>query len=196
MIDVTEIRQLSAEWSVREDVVEKDYSLGWLLAGIANNADLGGWVFKGGTCLRKCYYETYRFSEDLDFTIMPGAPEVPADLVSIFESVGSWLYDTCGLELQVSATSFKRTKNRRGLETTTGKVAFRGPRNPPTLAKIKLDLTSDEPVISETVTRSVFHPYSDASDPLTGVRCYSIVDLLARNCAPLLSAADHVTSTT
>jgi len=27
------------------------------------------WIFKGGTCLRKCYFKDYRFSEDLDFTI-------------------------------------------------------------------------------------------------------------------------------
>ena len=26
------------------------------------------WLFKGGTCLKKCF-ETYRFSEDLDFTL-------------------------------------------------------------------------------------------------------------------------------
>ncbi|MBW6474015.1 MAG: nucleotidyl transferase AbiEii/AbiGii toxin family protein [Anaerolineaceae bacterium] len=25
-------------------------------------------VFKGGTCLRKCYFPDYRFSENLDFT--------------------------------------------------------------------------------------------------------------------------------
>lgn len=25
-------------------------------------------IFKGGTCLRKCYFSNYRFSEDLDFT--------------------------------------------------------------------------------------------------------------------------------
>ena len=25
-------------------------------------------IFKGGTCLRKCYFPEYRFSEDLDFT--------------------------------------------------------------------------------------------------------------------------------
>lgn len=31
-------------------------------------------MFKGGTCLKKCYIETYRFSEDLDFTVLPGGP--------------------------------------------------------------------------------------------------------------------------
>jgi hypothetical protein len=31
MIPLLEIREKSREWSLREDVVEKDYVLGWLL---------------------------------------------------------------------------------------------------------------------------------------------------------------------
>jgi predicted nucleotidyltransferase component of viral defense system len=70
MIDRAEILRLAGELSLRPAVVEKDYVLGWLLAGIERNPQLAGkWVFKGGTCLKKCYFETYRFSEDLDFTI-------------------------------------------------------------------------------------------------------------------------------
>ena len=76
---------LRAEWSLDVGVIEKDYVLGWLLAGIANHPDLAAtWVFKGGTCLRKCYYETYRFSEDLDFTVVEGGPEAPDELQPIF----------------------------------------------------------------------------------------------------------------
>jgi predicted nucleotidyltransferase component of viral defense system len=57
------------EWGLRLDVVEKDYVLGWLLWGIGTEPELATtWVFKGGTCLKKCYLETFRFSEDLDFT--------------------------------------------------------------------------------------------------------------------------------
>jgi len=68
-----EIVQRSLEWGLREDVVEKDYVLGWVLWGIGSDPVLGnGWVFKGGTCLKKCYVETYRFSEDLDFTCCRG----------------------------------------------------------------------------------------------------------------------------
>jgi predicted nucleotidyltransferase component of viral defense system len=41
-----------------------------MLAGINGHNELAeSWVFKGGTCLKKCYFETYRFSEDLDFTL-------------------------------------------------------------------------------------------------------------------------------
>jgi predicted nucleotidyltransferase component of viral defense system len=41
-----------------------------MLAGIYAHEELAGsWIFKGGTCLKKCFFETYRFSEDLDFTL-------------------------------------------------------------------------------------------------------------------------------
>src|SRR5215213_5325668 len=62
MISRRELDELRGEWSLAVDVMEKDYVLGWLLAGIAHHPALSlTWVFKGGTCLRKCYYETDRF---------------------------------------------------------------------------------------------------------------------------------------
>lgn len=70
MIDRGELLEVAGDIGLRPDVVEKDYVLGWLLAGISAHPSLGNtWVFKGGTCLKKCYFETYRFSEDLDFTV-------------------------------------------------------------------------------------------------------------------------------
>ncbi|GAI46757.1 unnamed protein product, partial [marine sediment metagenome] len=51
------------------EIIEKDYILSWVLAGIAANKKLQNkLVFKGGTALKKCYFGNYRFSEDLDFT--------------------------------------------------------------------------------------------------------------------------------
>jgi predicted nucleotidyltransferase component of viral defense system len=70
MISKQELQSFSRELGIRLDVVEKDYVLGWLLAGINQHPVLGPqWVFKGGTCLKKYNFETYRFSEDLDFTV-------------------------------------------------------------------------------------------------------------------------------
>jgi len=78
MIDVLELRERARELSLREDVVEKDYVLGWFLWAIASEPALADtWVFKGGTCLKKCYFETYRFSEDLDFTLIEGRRPSP-----------------------------------------------------------------------------------------------------------------------
>jgi predicted nucleotidyltransferase component of viral defense system len=81
MISHEEIKNLVVEWNIREDVIEKDYVIGWVLWGIGQSEELKDkWIFKGGTCLKKCYLETYRFSEDLDFTLMPDAPLKPEDV--------------------------------------------------------------------------------------------------------------------
>jgi predicted nucleotidyltransferase component of viral defense system len=43
--------------------------LGHFIAAIFNEPELKETlIFKGGTCSKKCWFEEYRFSEDLDFT--------------------------------------------------------------------------------------------------------------------------------
>jgi predicted nucleotidyltransferase component of viral defense system len=64
MIGKREILDTAVRTGLNPSVVEKDYALGWALAGIFAHPEIAGsWVFKGGTCLKKCYFETYRFSE-------------------------------------------------------------------------------------------------------------------------------------
>ena len=61
--------RLARRSGVEPSVIELDWAIGWALWGIARNELLGPrLLFKGGTCLRKCYIPDYRFSEDLDFT--------------------------------------------------------------------------------------------------------------------------------
>ncbi len=191
MITQRELLGLRAEWSLAVDVIEKDYLLGWLLAGIASHDELSrSWVFKGGTCLRKCYYETFRFSEDLDFTIVDGGPEEPDDLTRIFGEIAGWVREESGIELIVDDSSFRQRMNRRGRPTVEGRVAYRGPSGQSSLPKVKLDLTSDEVLVERPVARPIGHPYSDAF-PGPGVWSYSITELfgeklraLAERCRP------------
>jgi len=50
-------------------LIEKDLLLQGLLVELSKSAYfLENFVFKGGTCLTKAYFDYYRFSEDLDFT--------------------------------------------------------------------------------------------------------------------------------
>ena len=59
MISKQEILTLAAQLQLQVQVVEKDYALGWFLAGIRAHPVIGPrWVFKGGTCLKKCFFET------------------------------------------------------------------------------------------------------------------------------------------
>src|SRR5207302_9912709 len=92
MIDRREILEAASSFSLLPNVVEKDYVLGWILAGINANEELAeGWVFKGGTCLKKCYFETYRFSEDLDFTLRNEEHLDEVFLQTAFEEVIAWV---------------------------------------------------------------------------------------------------------
>jgi Nucleotidyl transferase AbiEii toxin, Type IV TA system len=57
MIDKREILEAASSFSLLPNIVEKDYVLGWILAGIDAHEELAeSWVFKGGTCLKKCYF--------------------------------------------------------------------------------------------------------------------------------------------
>ena len=59
MIDRREILDMAGTLGLLPQVVEKDYVLGWVLAGIYQQPALAeSWIFKGGTCLKKCYFET------------------------------------------------------------------------------------------------------------------------------------------
>ena len=71
MIKPGEIQQKARAAGVRDQQIEKDYILSWILIGIAQHEQLSKViVFKGGTVLKKIYFEDYRFSEDLDFTLI------------------------------------------------------------------------------------------------------------------------------
>jgi predicted nucleotidyltransferase component of viral defense system len=191
MISQRELAALRAEWLLDQGVIEKDYILGWLLAGIANHRALAdAWVFKGGTCLRKCYYETYRFSEDLDFTVMKGGPDDPEELGAIFTDIATWVREESGIELIVDDRSFRRRKNKRGNPTTEGRIGYRGPNASPSIPKVKLDITTDEILTSRPVLRPIGHPYSDRLST-SRVLSYSINELfgeklraLAERCRP------------
>ena len=92
MIQKQELLDLAKDFGLQPNVVEKDYLLGWLLAGIGEHpATRDTWVFKGGTCLKKCFFETYRFSEDLDFTLTDPAHLDEAFLHKLFQEVGDWV---------------------------------------------------------------------------------------------------------
>src|SRR5260370_25068774 len=115
MIDRPGILQAASLFSLLPKVVKKDYVLGWILVGINAHEKLAeSWTFKGGTCLKKCYFETYRFSEDLDFTISDEAHLDSAFLTNAFRDVGRWIYDETGIEIPVDQLRFEVLRNPRG----------------------------------------------------------------------------------
>jgi hypothetical protein len=111
VIGKTELLATASELGLAPRVVEKDYGLGWVLAGIARDVDLAGsWLFNCGTCLKKCFFETYRFSEDLDVTVIEPAFLDKDVLLTRFKAIGIWLYDTTGIELPSDLLRFSSNR--------------------------------------------------------------------------------------
>jgi predicted nucleotidyltransferase component of viral defense system len=125
MIDRREILEAASWFSLLPAVVEKDYVLGWILAGIYGHEELAeSWVFKGGTCLKKCYFETYRFSEDLDFTLREEEHLDEEFLRAAFEEVIAWVAEQSGLNLPADQLEFDIYNNPRGRPNCQGKKAI------------------------------------------------------------------------
>ncbi|MEX2271807.1 MAG: nucleotidyl transferase AbiEii/AbiGii toxin family protein [Vicinamibacterales bacterium] len=181
MIPATEIHAVAADLSLDSQIVEKDYVLGWLLAGIYHHPELAdAWTFKGGTCLKKCYFETYRFSEDLDFTLAEAAHLDATFLTRVFTDVASWVYDETGITVPADRLRFETFTNPRGGLSCEGRVYYNGPlQRTRSIPRIKLDLTADELLVLPAVERPVGHPYSDL--PAEGIvaRCYAYEELFA-----------------
>ena len=138
--------------------------------GVGSHGEISeSWVFKGGTCLKKCFFETYRFSEDLDFTLSDPAHLDKAFLQNVFADLSAAIYDSTGIEIPVDAQRIDLYRNPRERVACQARIGYRGPVSPPgaNMPRIKFDLTADELLVLPPSRLPVFHPYSD--EPENGI---------------------------
>ena len=181
MIPKAVILKMAKEQDLFPTTMEKDYALGWILHGIARHPIASKWIFKGGTCLKKCFFDTYRFSEDLDFTIPNGQPYEYDSILSTIAEIARWVESETGILFPIDGISLEEYENLRGNTSFQGKATFVGPlqMSRKSLQRIKFDLTQDEVLADTPVPREVFHPYADASFPAPHVLCYSVNEIMA-----------------
>ena len=181
MIPKAEVLTVADESGLLATTIEKDYVLGWILFGIANHPRLQEWVFKGGTCLKKCFFDTYRFSEDLDFTVPETALYGSAETKSALLEVAEWSNSETGIEFPPNGLLVEEFTNKRGRPTLQARMTYVGPLRMPhrQLQRIKFDLTQDELVIDPTEKRVVYHQYSDLPRSAPNVTCYSLAEVFA-----------------
>jgi len=191
MITIEEIRNVAAQVLLANTVVEKDHALGWLLWGIYQHEKTkDDWVFKGGTCLKKCYFETYRFSEDLDFSFR--GPNQPKDnaLVNIFSEISDLILQESGLEFLKESIKFESFQNPRGSTSIQGGIKYRSIVRPQVgikhMQRIKIDLTLDEPVVLPPIINKVDHSYSDLPHDGIAVLSYAYEEVFAEKTRALV----------
>ena len=180
MISEAEIRRISATTRVDPMVVDLDYSLGWFLLGMRKTSTaLGGLLFKGGTCLRKCYFHDYRFSEDLDFTATKYLS--PADIEVWVKKSVDWVSNYDGPDFHVQPIHFEVVDDEYGNESYQARIYYRGPlRWGGSPRTVKLDITRAEAILLPVNEKQIIHSYSDqASFADINLPCYSLEEVIA-----------------
>ena len=101
MIKPGEIQKEAIEAGVRDQQIEKDYVISWILQGIAVHDKLSRIiVFKGGTVLKKAYFIDYRFSEDLDFTLLDSTVS-NQQIYAYFKSTFEYVREEANIPLEI-----------------------------------------------------------------------------------------------
>lgn len=159
MISIQEIRENARKHGVIPRVIEKDYCLGILLNAISKDAKNNDFVFKGGTALRKCYFDNYRFSEDIDFTVTKRQYNKESTLSKLIKSWCSISNDGFGTSFELSKISLER--EIYGQESYKAVVHYRGIEG---TGKVNIDFTFYEKVESKPFQKRIKHNYSDEID--------------------------------
>ena len=92
MIPAAQITRRADADNVPAQTVERDYVLAHTVAAISASAEQGILVFKGGTALRLCHFDEYRYSADLDFSVVEATRPPILELASdpLFRCIRIW----------------------------------------------------------------------------------------------------------
>lgn len=180
MITSAELHRIAEKEGLRFDQAEKDYVILWVLRGLVHSGiTKHGWIFKGGTCLRHCYYEGYRFSEDIDFSCMPGGDNLDTSLRLLQKTV-NLIQSESGIRITIKEplTIPGDFQIEIPLEYSRGGARRQG------LPQVKVHLTFDEPILDTPIVCSIKSQYSDLST--LNVHSYTKKEIVAEKLRSLL----------
>jgi len=156
VITRAQITRRADEDGVPARTVERDYVLAHIIAGLASLGRDTGLVFKGGTALRLCHFEDYRYSADLDFSILTGSSDdAYATLMETFDVTGG------------AASDLQLTDHE------PPRVAYVGPLGRE--RTLKLDLADDELVLN-TEIRTLIPRWPDLP-PNVSLPIYTLTEI-------------------
>ena len=172
MLTEEEIRRIAKEKDLSVGLVEKDYVIEWLLKGIYESELKEDLIFKGGTAIKKAYFQRFwRYSHDLDFTSFLDPKTLREGLEKVFRKIK---------EMAMIELEFKSFHVTEG--SVIANIQFLGPlkfKN-----RIRIDVTSDEIVLTKPILKTVKSDYPDVES--YEVKVYSLEEILAEKIRSIL----------
>jgi predicted nucleotidyltransferase component of viral defense system len=156
------LEAVGKQTSIRLGVMEQDYLLSWVLAGIYQHPLLkNSLVFKGGTALKKCYFGEYRFSEDIDFTATAAAPAGSKLLSAVIEAceyAQKRMNEYAPVTIKTERY-LEKYPHPHGQEAFAVYGQFPWQREP--LSKVMIEVTRDECLLIGPKSKPILHEYGE-----------------------------------
>lgn len=166
-MELDDLKRLAGRKKIPQGIIYKDYVITVILEKISERQYSDKLIFKGGTCLKKIYFEETRFSVDIDFTCLEdGTPdEMITDLKDELEdnSVRSITFD-------------KIREHGRWGDSVSYKVKYKDLNEHPN--SVKIDLSLRELPILQPQIRDILNPDYE-NIPEFGLYVFPLKEMLA-----------------
>lgn len=171
MIKPSEIQGKARAVNVRDQQIEKDYILSWILQGVAKNETLTkSLAFKGGTVLKKAYFKNYRFSEDLDFTLLNDA--IPNDQIFIwFKETFEYIREETNIPLEIIDDNEHEDGGINFYISYIGPLGGQGKNK-----RVKVDISRSEKLVFAPIWQNMILNYTDQEEHT--LQCYPLEEVL------------------
>ena len=171
MIKQAEIQQKAREAGVRDQQIEKDYILSWILKGLSQHEQLSSILaFKGGTVLKKIYYGGYRFSEDLDFTLLDKETS-NNQIFSWFAETFEYVRDAANIPLEIIDNNEPEDTGINFYISYIGPLGGQGNNK-----KVKVDISRSEKLVFGAIEKPALINYTDLEGYT--LLCYRLEEVL------------------
>ena len=187
----TRLQEARKRLGIPWEVLERDYLLSWILAGIEKTDGLRDTlVFKGDTALKKCYFGDYRFSEDLDYSGISGAPTGDAMEQAIREACGAAVqlldeYAPIGIQCE---RYVEKDPHPGGQEAFTLRGQLPWHRQPTT--RVMVEISMDEELIKPVQERRLIHEYGEPID--ASVKVSALEEIIAEKLRAILQHIERL----
>lgn len=185
MIKPKEISKLANSEGVRQQQIEKDYIISWVIWGIYNNDTLkDALIFKGRTCIKKVHIKDYRFSEDIDFTLNPAIEQTISndEIYSAFGEIFVEIKAAANIDLSIPEDS-KEIHESDGIKFFIEYVGPLGGKGD----HVKTDISRGERLEFDVEQRNMLDQYSDlAEEGKLTIRSYGLEEIVIEKMAALM----------